>query len=417
MSSFILSGNELLVFGINNYGQLGLGDTKNRNNSVSLMEDPEIKSISCKDHSMILKNNGELWVFGNNNYGQLGLGDTKNRTEPVLLMTDPEIKLIDCNGEHSMILKNSGELFIFGDNSYCKLGLDNDEDNIIIPTLLMKDKNIKSIHSGENHFLILKNNGEVWVFGSNQNGQLGFSNFFNEIGKPKLLMTDPKIKLICCGLYCTMIYKNNGELIGIGDNNYGELCIKTVGVSGNIYEPVLLMTDLEIKSIACGYNHSMILKNNGELYVYGSNFFGQLGLEDTKEKNELKLLMKDPEIKSIYCDAWYSMILKNNGDLFVFGDNSHNQLGICFSKCKLKQDEWGKYLYLDKPTLLMNDKNISIINTGTRQINWTHQQHKYFSLEFQQRIHTFLLFLKRNQMKTGLKIPKFVLFEIIKYVI
>ena len=61
------------------------------------MTDPEIKQIICGSfHTIICRNNGDVLVFGSNLYGQLGVGDYRNRNKPELLMTDPEIKQIIC---------------------------------------------------------------------------------------------------------------------------------------------------------------------------------------------------------------------------------------------------------------------------------------------------------------------------------
>ena len=63
------------------------------------MTDPEIKQIICGGyHTMIWRNNGDVLVFGYNYDGQLGLGDNQNRNKAELLMRDPEIKQIICGG-------------------------------------------------------------------------------------------------------------------------------------------------------------------------------------------------------------------------------------------------------------------------------------------------------------------------------
>ena len=86
--NFIYNGNELLGFGDNEYGQLGLGDNNNRNLPTLLMKDNTIRQIVCGGyHSFILKESGELFAFGNNTHGQLGLGDNKKRKIPTLLGT------------------------------------------------------------------------------------------------------------------------------------------------------------------------------------------------------------------------------------------------------------------------------------------------------------------------------------------
>jgi len=170
--------------------------------------------------------------------------------------------------------------------------------------------------------------------------------------------------------------------------------------------PTLLMKDPEINSIHCGYHHSIILKNNGELFIFGANNFYQLGLKHTKIISKPTLLMIDPEIKSIHCNYYHSMILKNNGELLIFGRNEYGQLGI--------EDHNTCY---DEPTLSMTNSTINLWEQIQTPILWHHRNHINYSKQFKQRIYTFLLFLKRNQVKTGLKIPKFLLFEIIKFVV
>jgi len=114
--------------------------------------------------------------------------------------------------------------------------------------------------------------------------------------------------------------------------------------------------------------------------------------------------MQDPTIKSICCRFYHSMILKENGELFVFGGNSYGQLGF------------GHNNTINKPTLLMTNKTINFHQIQQTSIIWNHDNHTFYPKEFKERIYTFTLYLKRNQVNTNLKIPKFVLFEIIKYI-
>ena len=78
------------------------------------MTDPEIKQIICGYyHTMIWRSNGDVLVFGYNGSGQLGLGDYRNRNKPELLITDPEIKRIICGGWYTMIYRNNGDVLVF----------------------------------------------------------------------------------------------------------------------------------------------------------------------------------------------------------------------------------------------------------------------------------------------------------------
>ena len=81
--TFILKfDGSIWACGYNNCGQLGLGDTENRTTftQVTTNINNDVKQIDCCNyHTLIIKTDGSVWSCGNNNYGQLGLNDTTNR--------------------------------------------------------------------------------------------------------------------------------------------------------------------------------------------------------------------------------------------------------------------------------------------------------------------------------------------------
>jgi alpha-tubulin suppressor-like RCC1 family protein len=273
------------------------------------------------NHTCIYKANGELHVFGYNESGQLGLGDFQNRNVPTLLMTNKNIKKIYCSGYHTLIhIKSTGELYVFGNNRYGQLGL-GDFQNRNVPTLLMTDKNIKSVHCGEDFTLIYKTTGELYGFGRNSSYELGLGDDIHR-NIPTLLMIDRSIKNIRCGAAHTLIHKLDGKLYCYGHNGYGQLGL---GDNINRFTPILLMTDKSIKSIHCGALHNFIYKlddnGNGKLYGFGYNIRGQLGLGDHHDRNIPTLVMTDKNIKSIHCGDFHTIIHKNDEKLYVFGNN------------------------------------------------------------------------------------------------
>jgi hypothetical protein len=147
-------------------------------------------------------------------------------------------------------------------------------------------------------------------------------------------------------------------------------------------------------------SHNIIISNHN-VYAIGYNQYGQLGLGHNKNQNLPQLLMKDEGISQIVCGGFHTIIIKNNSNVYVFGNNDYGQLGL------------GHNTNQNVPQLLMG--NVSLIaNTVKKCEQWDHQRHQFYGPLFRQRILTFLLAHKRNQIRTGLRIPKFVLFEIIK---
>jgi alpha-tubulin suppressor-like RCC1 family protein len=88
--------------------------------------------------------------------------------------------------------------------------------------------------------------------------------------------------------------------------------------------------------IVCGDSHSIILTENDELYVCGSNIFGQLGLGDNNNRNlYTKLENNFGKMKNIVCGDNYNIILNENNELFVCGENFSGQLGLGDKKIEM----------------------------------------------------------------------------------
>jgi len=134
-----------------------------------------------------------------------------------------------------------------------------------------------------------------------------------------------------------------------------------------------------------------------------SNIYGQLGIEDNKNQVSPVLTMKDEQIEKICCGPAHIFVLKKNGENLAFGRNEQGQLGL------------GNVEKQSKPVLMMKEEQISILLGGEKKLfEWNPQIHSQFDLPFQNRIFTFLLSLNRFQHNTTIKLPKFILFEIIK---
>ena len=83
-------------------------------------------------------------------------------------------------------------------------------------------------------------------------------------------------------------------------------------------------------------DHNFIYDGN-ELFAYGCNDCGQLGLGDFNNRNKPTLIMRDKEIRQIVCGERHTFILKESKELFAFGRNDFGQLGLGDYK------EWKKY--------------------------------------------------------------------------
>jgi len=112
--------------------------------------------------------------------------------------------------------------------------------------------------------------------------------------------------------------------------------------------------------------------------------------------------MQGIAIRQITCGYYHTIILQDDNDVVVFGRNDDGQLGLEHNNNQ------------NKPVTLM--QNVAQLQGYYANDKWSSDNHCQFSATFRKRVYYFLLVHKRNQNNTGLKIPKFVLFEIFKHV-
>ncbi|XP_075169740.1 RCC1 and BTB domain containing protein claret [Haematobia irritans] len=143
-----------------------------------------VHAVKCgRQHTLILTNNG-LYTLGNNNLCQLGIGkDMQMTLQPMLVKTfdGKNITILEAGQYHNAVVAD-GILYTWGWGVYGQLG-HGDTENAAEPKMVsyLKYKKILQVSLGHAHTLVLcegpsgHNNTELYVFGSNNFGQLGLA--------------------------------------------------------------------------------------------------------------------------------------------------------------------------------------------------------------------------------------------------
>ena len=331
---------DLYSFGRNDYGQLGLGDTTHRHVPILViaLAGLKIKVVSCGLlHTVIITEDNNLYSFGRNMEGQLGWGDDTPEESLPALVTVPgglKVKAVSCGESHTVIITVDNNLYSFGNNASGQLGLGN-TDNKNVPTLVTTipdSLKVKAVSCGDNHTVIITEDGNLYSFGLNNRGQLGLgSNINSNVPSLVIDLNGLKVKAASCGKLHTVIITEDGELHSFGSNEFGQLGLG-LGDIINKKVPTLMTVpnDLKVKAVSCGLLHTAIITEDDNLYSFGENSGGQLGLGDYINRMIPRLvpLPDRLKVKVVSCGLLHTVIITKDDNLYSFGYNRYGQLGL-----------------------------------------------------------------------------------------
>jgi alpha-tubulin suppressor-like RCC1 family protein len=199
---------------------------------------------------------------------------------------------------------------------------------------------IAAVAAGGWHSLTLDSEGKLWATGLNEQGQLGLGNNTYRIYsfQPVTingLPSNATIISIVAGSYYSFALDSNGNLWATGYNGYGGLGLGD-NKAQNSFQPVTisnLTSNAKIISIAAGWDHSIALDSNGNLWATGRNYDGQLGLSNKYDQNSFKPvtisgLASSARIVSIAVSQWHSLALDSRGKQWATGGNGEGELGL-----------------------------------------------------------------------------------------
>jgi alpha-tubulin suppressor-like RCC1 family protein len=322
----IRTGGTLWAWGRNNSGQLGTAGIPASSSNIAIQVGSSLnwQTISAGNaHNVALKTDGTLWTWGRNLVGQLGNGSTTNSNVPIQIGTATDWRFVSAGDEYTTAIKVNGTLWAWGDNTYGQIG-DNTVINKTTPTQIGTDTNWLLISAGTNHTLAVKTNGTLWSWGRNNTGQLGDNTTINKI-IPIQIGTDTNWQNVMASILHSVATKSDGSLWTWGDNTNGQLGDGTV--IGKIV-PVNITSVTNCSLIAKGHQHTVAKKSDGSLWSWGGNASGQLGdASNTQKNNPVGVSGLATDWLTVNSRVSHTVALKNDGTLYTWGANLYGQLG------------------------------------------------------------------------------------------
>lgn len=283
-----------------------------------------------KGFTVVLKKDGTVWTWGDNLRGKLG-GGLENRKLPSQVNGLSNVTSIAAGEFHTLALKKDGTVWSWGQNSFGELG-DGSTVDRNTPVQVSDFTDVIAISAGNYNSVALKKDGTVWTWGDNTYGQLGDASFDGALKPVQVKGNMGSIKVIASGAYHTLAIDEEGIVWAWGDNYYGEL---GYGYDQNKLNTPIMVTgnSWHIVQIAGGYNFSMALKDDGTVLTWGlmtpsQDTIYNTGINNTNEQEYPALIPGFEKVTKIAAGNSYAMALTTDGNVRTWGSNKSGQLGI-----------------------------------------------------------------------------------------
>ena len=233
-----------------------------------------------------------------------------------------------CGNKATIVQTSDGKVYVFGDNSNYLLGMKTRSDIVNTPTEneYLSGTTIDKIEL-QNDFAIALIGNQVWGWGINSVGRLstcGSTVKYPEVLSDKLV----SISDIAAGDSHCVAITDNGDLYGWGSNSVKQLGGDTSSRVVDIPE-LINITDskdnpISLVDIAADGSHTIAVANDGTVYAWGDNSYGQLGDNSSRLKTPSKVYGNS---SYVYSSQKFSAVITEAGDISLSGSNSCGQLG------------------------------------------------------------------------------------------
>ena len=282
-------------------------------------------------HSCAILDDGSVKCWGDNANGQLGDGTRTDHHEPqkVIMPIGKKAVQISAGSYYSCAILDDGSVRCWGDNSYGQLGDGTDiERTSPVVVDLGPGNTALSLSSGESHTCAVLDDGSVKCWGENSNGQLGDGSKSGSEVPVTVDFGGSEVVKISAGSYHTCAIMSNRSVKCWGDNWHGQL---GDGTNTDRLMPVGVQvpSNSSAVTIDAGAFHTCLGMNDGAMFCWGFNAYGQIGNGGTSSTNSPAAVSLDSTQSptSIYTGLFHTCALFDNSQMSCWGDNSLGQLG------------------------------------------------------------------------------------------
>lgn len=329
---------EVWSWGAGTEGQLGTGKLQDEHIPQRLPILSSLSLLSCGGAHVIALTPGKMVLtWGRGTSGQLGHGNLVNSLEPkpVDLLNNYNITHVSAGWNHSGFVSESGHLYTCGDGSFGQLGLaDYKSQSSPIKVSCFAFRHVEQIACGMRHSLALLKGefgDQVYGFGSGKRGQLGTSNEkIKSISLPQSVSGLEEVNV-------SSISANGDHSAALSANGHLYTWGRGFGGTPDVCCPNRVISPFSFMQATLGWNHALILTDEGEVLMLGGSHHGvlnnpqkeNLAKQDSNETHLLKIHgLNGMKVASIASGAEHSVLTTENGVVMTWGWGEHGQLGL-----------------------------------------------------------------------------------------
>ncbi|MCA9644332.1 MAG: hypothetical protein KC492_26740 [Myxococcales bacterium] len=274
-----------VCWGENYRGELGIGDTAGLfPTPITAPSTPSLESLAGGfRHTCGVTQDGQLWCWGYNERGNTGTGTEPSSVRSPVYVGD--FVQVAAGGDHTCAITSAGQLYCWGFNDSLEVGVPGSSviTEQVRPGCHASQSgrecfdDYQSVGAGFFHSCGIRNGGELWCWGGNTNAQLGVGvvSGANNIAEPQRVVGEQKWSLVDGGRSHTCALTVDGQLYCWGSNSSGQLGIAK---SGSASVPQLVQSDRAWKRLSAGEAHTCGIKDDATLWCWGRYTHGELGL-------------------------------------------------------------------------------------------------------------------------------------------
>lgn len=376
------SDDTLWVWGSNAFGQLGLPAAGASLATPTVLDGlTAVVDVAAGTlHTLAVTADGALWSWGANFYGQLGHGNLTPLAVPTRVESLSGVTAVGAGASHSLAIAGAaGQVWTWGWNVFGQLGTGQQgtpDDGVLSPVKAVGVTGAVRVTGGDFHSLAVTQNGRLWAWGYNTEGQVGNGDLTpanTGILTPVLLDAPTGVAAVDAGGIHTVALTSTGEVWTWGSNQFGScgnggrrdvrLPVRPPGVVGAVAVAasaqstimaarapspsavhvqgggldtdaaprIQLAISEPLLAYDAGARHVVALDGERRVWVWGENDRGQLG-RDGGAAQEPELLQLPPgpapDIAQVAAGDAFTLALRSDGVVLAWGDNTAGQLGI-----------------------------------------------------------------------------------------